>query len=637
MQQPYHLIFENPERIKDYYLTDETEPIVYLPNFNTINIIVGANNSGKSRFMRYLSSFERVTLLDQVTFNNYNEVILEYNDNRNFTNLIQLELRNFLSIIEKNNKVLLANKTGLGSGFKRRFSKLEDELLKKEIINKRCYIPTLRTAHSLYTAVHERISHQVNSTYTRLDEDIYTETLRKNYPLDEKLDVFTGINLYEEILNSRNAEKNIRNMFESFERFLSKNFFDGKQIDIVAQFNKGENKQGKTDSELILIHVQNEEKTRELHHLGDGIQALILLMYKIFMARPKSFFFIDEPELNLHPGMQRLFLEQISTNKELVDKKLTYIISTHSNHFLDLTLEKDNVSIYSFAPKGVEKGKDNQFVIKDVNRGDNEILKHLGVNNSSVFLANCSIWVEGVSDRNYIKAFLKSYLDYLNKPGSKDYKSLKEDIDYAFFEYAGSNIEHYIFEEEISEDEEKKFESEINALALSNKIFLLADSDNADGRKNKGKRHKRLEESKKENFMPKIIKEVREIENLLTNKIWEKVLINFCNKKLLSEHREDIQNTIIEALKTVNSNDYKKEYIGVFLNEIDKKLGKIDGVNVLNKIYQENEGVFGTLIPKSDLSKYVLEANFKWEDLQESKEIKELTEEIYKFITDSMN
>ncbi|WP_417354678.1 ATP-dependent nuclease [Flavobacterium sp.] len=383
--------------------------------------------------------------------------------------------------------------------------------------------------------------------------------------------------------------------------------------------------------------MREKKKTRKLHDLGDGIQALIILMYKIFMAEDNSFFFIDEPELNLHPGMQRLFLEQIATNPELLKKKLTYIISTHSNHFLDLTLEKDNVSIYSFVPKQSVKGKDNQFIIKNVNRGDNEILKHLGVNNSSVFLANCSIWVEGVSDRNYIKAFLKSYIDYLAKNEDKEYKSLKEDIDYAFFEYAGSNIEHYLFEEEISEDEENKIESEINAIALSNKIFLLADSDNAEEGSAKAKRLEKLEAIKKNDFTAKIIREVREIENLLTNDIWKEVLINFCNKKLLKKDKAEVISRIEKALSKFNSDDFKGDYIGKFLNKIDKSLDKIGETNVLNKIYEGKRAAFGTFIYKRELSEYVLKADLKWEDLQESKEIKQLTEDVYKFIIDSMN
>src|SRR5690606_16212310 len=88
----------------------------------------------------------------------------------------------------------------------------------------------------------------------------------------------------------------------------------------------------------------------------------------------------------------------------------------------------------------------------------------------------CSIWVEGVSDRNYIKAFLKAYID----DASNKAEILKEDIDFAFFEYAGSNIDHYIFEP-LSFEIEEDIKKNINALALNNKIFLVADSDNASG------------------------------------------------------------------------------------------------------------------------------------------------------------
>lgn len=58
------------------------------------------------------------------------------------------------------------------------------------------------------------------------------------------------------------------------------------------------------------------------------------------MAENNSFIFIDEPELNLHPGMQRLFFEQITLNKDITDKNLTFFITTHSNHLLDLTLQQ---------------------------------------------------------------------------------------------------------------------------------------------------------------------------------------------------------------------------------------------------------------------------------------------------------
>jgi hypothetical protein len=447
--------------------------------------------------------------------------------------------------------------------------------------------------------------------------------------------------LYREILNSRNSEKKVRSQFENFERFLGINFFNGRQVDIVANFNKDENDLGNTDSELILIHVDGETHTRKLHDLGDGIQAIIILMYKIFMAEPNSFMFIDEPELNLHPGMQRLFLEQIYSNEDLKKKNITYIITTHSNHFLDLTIEKDDVSIYAFSPRNNEEGE-KQFTIKNVNAGDNEILRHLGVNNSSVFMANCSIWVEGISDRNYIRAFLKAYTAYLAKNEKPKYRSsLKEDIDYAFFEYAGSNIDHYFFDNDEENDgdiiEEDKILNDIKALALSNRIYLLADSDNALEDSAKGKRLKKIEAAKKDNFEPHVIRNVREIENLLTNDIWEKVLIDFCNKNLVKEQKQTIQDSITKVLAKINYKDFQTKYVGEYLNKINKQLGEIDGTNVLNQsIYEKSKKSFGTFTQKRELSELVLKANFSWEVFSKNKEIVELTESIYKFITKTM-
>lgn len=644
-----HLILEE-SLFKDYYLNDETKPIKCLPNFNTINIIVGANNSGKTRFMRELMVFKNFTLVNADNFDKYNDLVSNFNrdakakSGKHYRPEYAIELLELAKNIKEqysgNERKVNINRFGFEANYRAKFSQIKNLISTLEII-KSIYIPTLRTAHSLFQIKKEgeaagRAGSSIPTEYSKISKDIYSNTLVKYYNINNKVDIFTGLHLYKEILNARNSEKKTRDKFAAFESFLSKCFFDGKQVDIVAKFDKDENEQGKNTSELILVHIEDEKETRELYKLGDGIQAIIILVYKIFMAESNSFIYIDEPELNLHPGMQRLFLEQISTNKDLKKKNLTYIITTHSNHFLDLTIEKENVSIYAFSPKETKSGE-SQFVIRNVNSGDNSVLKHLGVNNSSVFMANCSIWVEGISDRNYIKSFLKLYLKYLEEEkredNKKEYKSIKEDIDFAFFEYAGSNIEHYVFDEEIAEQEEDLIEKEINSLALSNRIFLLADSDNADKRTKKGKRLLKLEEAKKDNFQPKVIWGVREIENLLTNEVWKKVLINFCEKSLLKTYKDEIQSKIDEVLNKVDYSNYTSKYIGDFLNEIDKKLGKIDGVNILNKVYKINkDGSFGTFIYKRELSELVLNADLDWSVYKENPEIEELTKEIYDFI-----
>lgn len=667
MKKSYDLIFPKSEYFNDYFLNDEDYPITFIPNFNTINIIVGANNSGKSRFIRHLMCYTNFNAVSdlyalRMIVNQYNEKIIDLNkiiktkitsfeersknlkyadgsspdldnakilrENR-LRSLDEDHLKDFLTIINEN-RVKLENiySLGVSNSNLMYFREIDESFLK--VYKVKCYfIPTLRTAHSLFNFEKD--------IYSKIEEDIYLDTLHYYYDLKEKkVEIFTGIHLYKEILNTRNSRREIRNKFDQFEDFIRFNFFDGKKIDIVAEFDKDESLKGNNNLEIISVHVEGEKETRSLYELGDGIQALIILMYKIFMAEDNSFIYIDEPELNLHPGMQRLFLEQITNNEDLKKKNLRYIITTHSNHFLDLTIEKDNVSIYSFSPRSNELN-DKQFMIKNVNGGDNSLLKELGVNNSSVFMANCSIWVEGISDRNYIKAFLKSYNSYLFKNDKKRYANIKEDIDFAFFEYAGSNIDHYFFDNEMDKDEIEIVLRDIQALSLSNRIFLLADSDNEIIKKTsaKKKRLQALEKAKVENFYPRIIWEVREIENLLTNDIWKAVLINFCNENLLKDNRVQIQSKIETALQKHDYSKFKKQYIGEFLDALREEIGKIKNIYILNKSFYETKKykVFGTIINKRYLSERVFEQNFSWEILSKNREIEKLTIEIYNFIT----
>ncbi|MEN5309725.1 AAA family ATPase [Chryseobacterium cucumeris] len=614
------------EKSDSYFLEENNElkPLENLPFVSKINIFIGTNNSGKSKFMRSLMSLKNLLFLDEDVFKITNDAIELYTDRQNTR--------------FSNSKItILTKKLEKHYGIRTEFNSILNHDWYKDIIGKDVkiateiknpifyYIPTLRTAHSLYL---ENPESKSVVKYEKIEDDIFLDTLRKNYYLDENINIFTGIHLYKDILNTRNSKRETRKKFESFERFISRNFFDGKTIDIIAEFDKDESRNGNNTKEIISIHIEGEKHSRDLYNLGDGIQALIILMYKIFMAEDNSYIFIDEPEINLHPGMQRLFLEQIIVNSDLTKKNLTYFISTHSNHFLDLTLEKDNISIYSFSSKTEDDGE-KKLIIKNVNAGDNDVLKNIGVNNSSVFMANSSIWVEGISDRIYIKAFLKSYCKHIGK------KYPKEDIDFAFFEYAGTNLDHYLFDD-IEEDEQEEIIRGINAMSLSNRILLLADSDNVRADSKKGKRLAKVENAKSNNFIPIIIRTHREIENFLPNEIWEEVLVNFCNKNLTSseEIREVIYNKIKEALKTTNSNNYAKKYIGEFLNEVRTKVGKVSGKFVINESEYEvkSNNIFGTLKHKRMLSEIIAKKEFSWEIVKKSKAIEKLTIDVYDFI-----
>ena len=122
------------------------------------------------------------------------------------------------------------------------------------------------------------------------------------------------------------------------------------------------------------------------------------------------------------------------------------------------------------------------------------VLKELGVNNSSVFLTNATLWVEGITDRKYIRTYLDKY--QLMNFGKLVYE---EDIHYSFVEYAGSNLAHWSWS---NNDPDK-----INASKICSKALIIADKDV----QSKGDRLKNLESQKIEYHLTL----GKEIENMI--------------------------------------------------------------------------------------------------------------------------
>lgn len=675
-------IFLDSEELPDFkYFTlfGEDKEIEVLPNFSTINILVGSNNSGKSRFMRTVMKQQEVKGFN--SFDNFLDLVKQYNNilkklKINWTKRDNIYGTSPSELVQRNKNFILEPITVIAKQYFTVFEKniltthieklndiksmgfdvshyyidsvthsiikedeyfydlitkaiiINNEILEKIVLNEignsiNYFIPTLRTAHSLFQNTNINSVNKIS----KVKNDIFYETIIKNYELKgftneneikKSINIFTGLNLYNEIINARNGNKDARNKFYDFEKFVGNNFFGGKEIDIIANLDTNKMHLNDNSEDLINISFSNKsgekEEGKNLFELGDGIQALIILMYSVFMAPNDTMIFIDEPELNLHPGMQRLFLDQITNNEDLTKKNLTYVIATHSNHLLDLTIENENISIYSFS-----KNENEKCVIKNVVVGDNELLRELGVNNSSVFLANCSIWVEGNSDRNYLKAFLIAYCNT-----NKDKPMPKEDIDFAFLEYAGSNLSHYDFN---NEDE-----GNINAYALNNRIFILADTDESQNKKNKHEKLKKFSELNKNNLVYETTGDYREIENLLREEVWNAVLIDFCKKTKTrnTEVKEILQTEIEEKIKKKNLDDFKTNYIGKYLVAL-----KIDELNTVYEGSISNpkslKSEYKTLLSKMVLDKTV-KGELKWEHFKKNKKVVSITESIFNFI-----
>lgn len=591
--------------------TFESEPRI-LKNLSRINILVGENNSGKSRFLRGLSiSADASFVPTEIELSEVNALVDKFIKSLekilssfrivDFSNILDLakKIKRFdpylmsgekyfdgLGEVEKairNPKGSYVTKQavvhamedpGSKEMIRKEFTSVL-EILKKDLEGvlpwkgpgafnfKRVYIPTLRGFRQL-----------INTP-----NDLYADRTRKDYfsSTQRSPDIFTGYDFYSALQRLLLGDQKGRNTVRYFEDFLSRTFFQNKKISLIPYLPPVQD----PDRKEIYINIDGDEKP--VYDLGDGIQQIILLTFLCYeYADEPALFFIEEPELFLHPGMQRLLLECFSGFKNH-----QFFLASHSNHFLDISLDQKDISIYTFNKIKSEDGEPT-FKVTNVSSGNDNTLKLLGVKNSSVFLSNCTIWIEGVTDRLYFKHYLNLYQDQLGEGEQK----FIEDLHFSFVEYGGSNITHWSFL-----DEEYKGDR-MNVERLCGKLFLITDRDD----ESKNDRKQALQATLGDRFY--CLKR-RESENLLRKEVLLAVLQNYKEK----------------SFKEFDETDYKDELLGKFIDE------KILENRVRKTTYADKSG---TIKDKNAFCRKAINNIKSYNDL--SQDAKDLTIKIYDFI-----
>jgi predicted ATP-dependent endonuclease of OLD family len=162
---------------------------------------------------------------------------------------------------------------------------------------------------------------------------------------------------------------------------------------------------------ILLLKKKNLPFPVNIEHEGTGLDQLLIIIWRIATSEPNTIWLLDEPELHLHPGAEKLLYDFL---REEVQRGKQVIVATHSMVFMHkstfdeitLLLPNEGFAIMATLENLVlaekESSKTENEIARDV------LFNALGYDPAFALEPKSVVMVEGKTDEHIIKIWSKN-------------------------------------------------------------------------------------------------------------------------------------------------------------------------------------------------------------------------------------